>query len=50
MTTQAADEKARKRAANMQKRRVALAKAMEKDLLRLRKIIHGQPVPPGLRK
>ena len=43
MTTQASDEKARKQAAILQKRRVALVEAMRKDVVRLRKIIHGRP-------
>ena len=42
MTTQTADEKARKRAANLQKRRAALVEAMQKDVRQLRKIIHGK--------
>jgi hypothetical protein len=39
MTTQIADEKARKLAARLQKRRAALVKAMRLDVLQLRKII-----------
>jgi hypothetical protein len=42
MTTQATDEKARKREARLRKRREALIRAMNKDVRQLRKIIHGQ--------
>jgi hypothetical protein len=42
MTTQKADDKARKRAEYLRKRRVALVEAMQKDVRQLRKIIHGQ--------
>jgi hypothetical protein len=39
MTTRIADEKARKLAARLEKRRAALVKAMRLDVLQLRKII-----------
>jgi hypothetical protein len=42
MTTQSADEKARKRAAQLQKRRQALMEEMRKDVQQLRKIIRGK--------
>jgi hypothetical protein len=42
MTTQSSDEKARKQAALLQKRRQALVEAMRKDIQQLRKIIRGK--------
>ena len=41
MSTQTANEKARKLAARLEKRRAALVNAMQLDILDLRKIIHG---------
>ncbi len=42
MTMPSSDEKARKRMAQLQKRRQALMEAMRKDVQQLRKIIRGQ--------
>jgi hypothetical protein len=42
MTTQKADDKARKRMEYLRKCRVALVEAMQRDVRQLRKIIHGQ--------
>ena len=42
MTIQKSDDKARKRMEHLRKRRAALVEAMQKDVLQLRKIIHGQ--------
>jgi hypothetical protein len=41
MTTQSAEEKARKQAAQLQKRRQALLEAMKRDVQQLHKIIRG---------
>jgi hypothetical protein len=46
MTKESAEEKARKRAARLRKRREALVREMRKDVLQLRQIIRG----PGTRK
>ena len=42
MTMQSSDEKARKRMAQLHKRRQALMESMRKDVQQLRKIIRGQ--------
>ena len=42
MTTQSSDEKARKIAAKIQKRRQALMEAMNRDVQQLRKIIRRE--------
>jgi len=42
MTTQSSDEKARKLAMRLQKRRQALMEAMRRDVQQLRKIIRGK--------
>jgi cytochrome c556 len=42
MTTQSSDEKARRQAAQLQKRRQALMEAMRRDVQQLRKIIRGK--------
>lgn len=42
MTTQSSDEKAKKRAARIQKRRQALLMEMKRDIRQLSKIIRGE--------
>lgn len=42
MTIQSSDEKARKQAAQLQKRRQALVEAMRRDVQQLHKIIRGK--------
>lgn len=42
MTTQSSDEKARKKAAQLQRRRRALVEAIRRDVQQLRSIIRGK--------
>ncbi len=42
MTTQSSDDKAKKQAVRLQKRRQALLEEIKKDIQQLTKIIHGK--------